>query len=222
MRPNLILQPIHNSSTDILKCFANGKPLSSDQTHFLEWHQKQLSGAEFDPVLKYYLQLNKSHPHKYQGTFLLPHEIINFEAIKKLKERIQLFLKQKAKNVSISLNQKQFQQFIEIGTKELIFWHGNQFLTGAPMFPGGTPPVIFFQWGNFFGIVKYLVLAGEKALKANLLIYFEDMQDRNLDQCVIEYNHRLTLEVEQQNTLLMQHDLNPEEHQHFLIKQAHI
>lgn len=221
MRPHLLLQPIHNSSADILKCFMDDRPLSSDQLQFLDWHQKQLSNEKFDPVLQYYLKLNKTRPRQFQGTFLLPDEIMNFEAIQKLKERIKLSLNQNAKNVSISLNEKQYVEFMELNTNELIFWHGNQYLTGAPMFPGGTPPVIFFQLGNYFGIVKYLVLAGEKTLKANFFIYFEDMHDRKLDQCVIEYHHRLNDDLRRQNDLLLKQKLEPSSYHHFLIKQAY-
>ncbi|MHB1946512.1 MAG: hypothetical protein ACYCQI_00175 [Gammaproteobacteria bacterium] len=217
MKPSLILQPTHQSSADILKSFTDGKPLSPDQLHFLDWQQKQLSSAQFDPVLKYYLQFNKMHTEKHRGSFLLHDEIINHEAIQKLKERIKLFLQQKAK-VAIPLNQNQFLKFLELTMNELIFWHGNQLLTGAPMYPGGIPPVIFLQWGNYFGIVKYLVLSGEKALKANLMIYFQDMQERNLEQCVAGYQLQLEQERKAQDKVLLQHKLEPSAYQHFLVK----
>ena len=106
MRPKLILQPIHNSSADILQSFASGKPLTSDQMRFLEWHQRELSSAEFDPVLKYYLEYYKKHHQKqYQATFLLPHEELNFEDIQRLKKRIKLFIQKNAHRVAIGLSQ---------------------------------------------------------------------------------------------------------------------
>src|SRR3990167_10243984 len=114
MPTKLILQPIHNSSADILQCFAGGKPLSSAQMQFLEWHQKQLSSAEFDPVLKYYIEYYKKHHQKnYQATFLLPHEELNFEDIQRLKKRIKLFIQKNAHRVAIGLSQKQFLKFKE-------------------------------------------------------------------------------------------------------------
>jgi hypothetical protein len=221
MRPSLILQPFHNSSAEIIKSFSNGKPISPDQLHLLELHQKELSNTTFDPILDYYLALHKKHPQKYQGTFLLHHEAINFEDIQKLKERIRTVLKEKNQPVSIPVSVNQLRQFADLNSRELIFWYGNQYLTGAPLVPGGIPPVIYFQWGNLFGIVKYLVLAGEKALKANLLMFFEDMLERNLDQCVMDYQKKLRTELIQQNEILYQHNLEPEKYQHFLIKQAH-
>lgn len=205
MRESLILQPIHNSSTDILRSFATGKPLSGDQINFLDWHQKELSSPSFDPVLRFYLQLLRKRARRYHASFLLPHEELNFADIEKLKKRIQIFLKEKASQVTISLTEKQLLKFKELTSKELLFWHGNQFLTGAPFFPGGIPPVIFFQWGNLFGVVKYVILPGEKALKTNILIYFEDMQDRYLDQCVLDYNQHLENEIKLQKETLINH-----------------
>lgn len=214
----LILQPIHPNSTDILRCFALGKPLSSEQQNFLEWHQQQLSSAEFDPVLKYYIESNKKRRKKYQTTFLLPHEELNKEDIQRLKKRIKIFLQNKNRQIVISITQKQFLQFKELNLHELIFWHGNQTLTGAPFFPGGIPPVIFFQWGNLFGVVKYVILSEEKSLKSNILIYFEDMVDRDLNRCVQEYTQRLDMALEQQNKILTNFAIEPPILDQFLIK----
>lgn len=219
MRPKLILQPIHTTSADILKNFAGGKPLSSEQRQFLEWHQKQLSSAEFDPIFQYYIEYYKKHQQKkYQGTFLLPHEELNFEDMVRLKKRIALFIQKKANRVVIPLTQKQFLQFKQYNIQELIFWRGNQTLTGAPYVPGGIPPVIFFQWGNLFGVVKYVILAEEKALRSNILIYFEDMIDRNLDQCVVEYQRKLTQELAEQQEIISEYKVDSPTFDQFLIK----
>lgn len=217
-RPTFILQPVGDSSTEILRTFAHDKPLNPEQINFLNFHQKQLSSKEFDPILRYYLQ-RYTGDNKFHTSFLLTHEIINHESIKQLKKRIQILLtNQPKKSVSIPFTQKQFLEFKQAGIGELIFWHGNQFLTGAPSFPGGTPPVLFFQWGNFFGIVKYVVLAEEKALKTNILIYFEDRQDRELDLCVKEYNLRIDSEKRQQHDLLLENKIEPVRFKEFLIK----
>lgn len=217
-RPTLILQPIHNSSSDILKTFAMGKPLSPEQRHYLEWHDKQLSSHEFDPILKYYIESYKKHYGQYQASFLLPHEVMNFEDVQRLKKRIALFLRENKGRLAIPFTQQQLVQFNDYTAQELIYWHGNQFLTGAPFIPGGIPPVIFFQWGNYFGIVKYCVLPGEKGLKANILVYFEDRDDRLIDECVKNYNDQFQIELLHQNQILMEHHIEPEAFDQFLIK----
>lgn len=204
MRPRLILQPIHESSADILKTFAEGKPLTNEQQHFLEWHQKELN-AWYDPVLKYYLD-SRRKKREYQGTFLLPHEEMNFEAIQALKKRIHATLRNKFSHAIIKINQKQFLTFKQLAVHELIFWRGNQFLTGSPFYPSGIPPVIFFQWGNLFGVVKYLVLSAEKTLKANILVYFEDLQDRELEQCVNQFNEHLKNDIQLQHEFVLENE----------------
>lgn len=196
MRPQLILQPIHNSSADILKSFALGRPLNCEQIHFLNWHQKELSNMLIDPLLKYYLKLKADHR---PSSFLLPCEEINTHSIASLKKRLQATLQSGHHQAVIQLTYKQFLEFKEYSFPELIFWHGNQFLTGAPFYPSCVPPVIFFQWGNYFGIVKYVALPGEKSLKANVLIYFEDMQDRHINECVENYNQQLKNDIAMQN-----------------------
>src|SRR5579883_1087206 len=217
MQQHLFLQPIHSSSAGILHSFLEGKNLSTDQTHFLEWHQKQLSNAFYDPILNYYLRSQQHKQHDYHGVFLLPHEAMNLDAIQLLKKRIQASLKNYHSAI-ISVTQQQFLDFREYTIQDLIFWHGNQYLTGAPFFPGGIPPVIYFQWGNTFGIVKYVILADEKDLKANVLIYFEDMQERNLDECVADYEKTLKMELDAQQTLLNENKIETPSLHHFIIK----
>lgn len=214
-KPQLILQPYHASTVDLLKCFAQGTPLSCDQLNFVEWHQQQLNSAEFDPVYKYYIESAKKK-HAVSKSFILS-EQFNAESIKQFKKRLNLFLQQKT-SVIFSLTQEQFEKFKELNIHELIFLHGDQLLTNAPFIPGGLPPVIYFQWGNLFGVVKYVILAGEKALKANLLIYFEDSQERNLDQCVLDYQNKLKTELELQKNILHDHKIEPPAFDHFIIK----
>ena len=204
IRPALLLQlqPIHSSSADILRCFAEDKPLTAEQVEFLDWHQYMLNHPDMDPLLQYYLKSHAKLRGVRHASFLLPHEIMNLDAIELLKKRIRLFLKEKRDRVSLQLTHQQYIDFKTFTIQEIIYWHGNQFLTGAPFYPGGLPHVIYFQWGNFFGIVKHTVLMGEKAVKGNLLLYFEDMQDRDLNQCVDEDNHHLEKTIELQNTIL--------------------
>jgi hypothetical protein len=191
-RSVLILQPIHNTSADIFKRFHLGQPLSSEQFHLLDSHRQQLSSRDFDPILEYYLHAQE----KKHLSFILPYEKINREAIKSLKKRLRLMLqKNSAQQAAISFTPEQFAKFKQYTMQELIFWHGNQSLTGAPSYPSCIPPIIYFQWGNQFGIVKQSVLAGEKALKANILVYFEDRQERNLENCVADYKKHLAEQI---------------------------
>lgn len=203
MREILILEPIHNTSADLLRCFANGKPLTPEQINFLDWHSTELSNPKLDPVLKYYLEtLRKKREQRFKTSFLVPHEQINKEDIQKLKKRLQIFLKEKNSHVVIPVTPKQLEDFQAIASEELIYYHGNQYLTGAPFFAGGIAPMIYFQWGNFFGVVKYCVLPEEKSLKANIMIYFEDMQDRDMNQFVKDYAYHLQRDVQLQHEML--------------------
>ncbi|GEM_PF-1585694 len=207
-RPTLILHPLHQSTADIVHRFTLGKPLSPDQMNYIDWHQIELSDPQFDSILKYYLKSRSSHAAHLHTSFLLPHEIMNKESIELLKKRIAILLKENQSNrIVMQLTHKQFLEFKEYTIHDLIFWHGNQFLTGAPFYPSGTPPLILFQWGNNFGIIKYVVIAGEKAVMGNLLLYFEDMQERTLDRCVQDYNKRMEDEIKLQNKLFESHKI---------------
>ncbi|MCD6040341.1 MAG: hypothetical protein K0S27_1741 [Gammaproteobacteria bacterium] len=200
-RSTLILHPLHPTTTDIVKRFAQRKSLTSEQLNFLHWHSAQLSDSNFDPILRYYLSSHRKSKKHSNTSFLLPHEEMNREAIALLKKRLNLMLQGRSEQpVAIQMTQKQFLQFRQYTIQDLIFWHGNQFLTGAPFYPGGIPPLILFQWGNLFGIIKYGVIGGEKAMMGNLLLYFEEMQERTLEQCVKDYQKRRMEKTQLQNS----------------------
>lgn len=162
---------------------AESKPLTSSEWNFLYQHQKTLSNVHFDPVLSYYLK-NQNHLHEH--SFLLPNEKFDSEAAKKLKKRIQILLKAK-KAVNLQATPRQLRNLNAVSAKDLIFFHGNQFLTGAPFQLGGVPHTIFFQWGNLFGVAKYHILSGEKSLASNVLVRFEMLKDRQLAEAVKHY-----------------------------------
>jgi hypothetical protein len=216
-QPTLILQPIHQSSADILKCFAIGKPLSSEQINFLEWHQHQLSSAEFDPIYKYYINSIKKK-NKLAASFLLPSEELNAETIRLLKKRLSLFLQKKLTHACVSFMQNQFLAFIALNKHELIFWDNNEFLKGAPLFPHGLPPVFYFQWGNLFAVVKYVMITKEAVLKPNIIIYFEDRQDRDLKQCIHDYEHTLKHEIDIQHSILYENKIDPSTFNEFIVQ----
>lgn len=217
LNPKLILQPIHNTTADILKCFSLGVPLSCDQLNFVASHQHQLSSHEFDPVYQYYIESAKNK-HKNSGSFLLSSELLTTESMKKLKQRLSLFLQKKSSHVLIGLTHDQFLKFRELNINELIFWHGNQYLTGAPFFPGGLPPVIYFQWGNLFGILLHTFSANALELKPKAIIHFEDRFERNLEQCVDDYQKTMKNELKLQQTILNENKIEAPLFDHFIIK----
>ncbi len=186
--PSLVLQPLTYSTADIVKCFVLGKPLSPDQINYLDWHRGELSNVKFEPILKYYLKPPKDSDHDFYSSILLPHEIMNRETVTLLKKRIDTMIKEsKSKSVDVNLSHKEFLELRRYSIQDLIFWRGNQFLTGAPFYPGSVPSVIHFQWGNYFGIIKQGFIAGEKSGTGNLLLHFEKMKERTLEQCVLDY-----------------------------------
>lgn len=188
-KPKLILTPQADPLAQLEQHFLEGKPLSAAERDYIFWHSPQLSNTRFDSLLRYYLH------RKSIGSFLLPTLEINEALIKQLKRRLKYMLDHLHHGVEVHMTPEQFQAFRLIIDNELIYYHGNQSLTGAPYFSGGLPHIIYFQWGNYLGVVKYQILPGEKYLKANLLIYFEDLEERLLNQAVKDYEkeHALTL-----------------------------
>ena len=204
MKPKLVEKPNDYALQQLLVNFASGVPLSADQLNFLNNHEKALSGL--DPVLKYYLQpLHKKAQEHH--SFLMHRENFNAEAAKELKRRLQLLLTDKGQRLKIPMTNKQFMEFKNSALPSLILYHGNQFLTGAPFYLGGIPHVVYFQWGNLFGVAKYVILAEEKALPSNVLIYFEEMHERLLEKCVRDFNKDLRHELQPRHHVAETHHL---------------
>lgn len=190
---------------DLLVSLSDSKPLSCDQLNFLYRHEKTLSTHGLDPVLNYYLKHYKNKKSDLHS-FLLPSEKINRENALQLKKRLKLLVSEKKSHAQFELTPTQFHELKQASYPELILYHGNQFLTGAPFYTSGIPHVVFFQWGNLFGVVKYIMLPDEKTLKSNILIYVEDMEERYIDECVKEYIHHMKDELSaiKQQQLVMQ------------------
>jgi|SRR5688572_11332651 len=185
MNPTLIAQPYAHWIADILARFEDGKPLSSDQLHFLLSHEKTLSSHALDLVIKYYLT---QHPHAEKGlAFTLPQEKINHVNAHDIKDAVENLLKYDLSHVDLKMSVDQFLQFKSVGLHELIFWHGPQFLSRTIPFPNAAPLVLYFQWGKLFGVVKVHAHTESLLLDGNVLIYFEDMDLRSLNQCVLDY-----------------------------------
>ena len=196
MKPKLVHKPNNYTYHKLLVNFAGGVPLTPDQLNFIYRHEKTLSTHGLDPVLKYYL---KSFHRKTseQHSFLMHKENFDAESAKELKKRLNLLLKDKKRGerIHLSISPQQYLQFKNAAHPSLILYHGNHFITGAPFHPGGIPHTIFFQWGNLFGVAKYVVLPEERALKSNVLIYFEDRHERNLNQYVEDIKKEMQHEL---------------------------
>jgi hypothetical protein len=186
VKPTLKNEPSDYALKTLLVNFQDSKPLTPDQLNFLYQYEKALSGPLLDPIIKYYLKHYFPLSHH---SFLLPSEVLNRGSIEQLKRRLNILLKNKGAHVRWRFSPEQFNKFREIAHRELILFHGNQFLTGAPFHPGGIPYTIYFQWGNLFGVAKYVVLPDERAMKSNVLIYIEDMLEKPLIECIYKYNH---------------------------------
>ncbi|HEU5281091.1 MAG TPA: hypothetical protein VFU82_03830 [Gammaproteobacteria bacterium] len=184
-KPSLTLKPHGDYALESIKVkFANGQPLSADQFNFIYRHEKTLSAHHLDAINTYYLKASRQ---KSESSFLFHGNALNQAGVKQLQKRIQALIAENSDHLSFQLKPEVFLQFRAATVNELILYHGNQFLTGAPFFPGGIPYTLYFQWGNLFGVAKYQMLPDEKDIKGNALIYFEDMHDRLLEECVHQY-----------------------------------
>lgn len=196
MKPKLRNEPYTQNILAVR--FANGEPLSADQHHFLLSHEKALSHHGYDPILRYYLKAERAKQAEHHS-FLMPSDEVNDEAVKLLQKRASIFLQNnKTPQVEFKMKPEQFLKFRALTIGELILYHGNQFLTGAPFYPAGIPYTLYFQWGNLFGVAEYVVIPEQKALEGNVLIHFEMMHERNINQCVHDYqaSHKIELKHE--------------------------
>lgn len=192
--------------SDTLKCLSERRPLSSDQINFLSQHEKTLGIYVIDSDVQHYLEYSKKHLNQVLP-MVFPKTIINYLIFHRIKQWVKILLKNKLMHVHLNMSLKQFMQFKMVGMNELIFWHGNQFLTGAPFYPGGIPTYVFFQWGNLFGVVKYNIVSGEKAVLGNLLICIEEMHERYFSQCIADYTHQLKSQEQARNEGVRCHPL---------------
>lgn len=186
MKPTLLAQPYAHWIADILTRFEDGKPLTCDQLNFLISHEKTLSNHALDLVLKYYLSSQHKEADK-SLSFTIPTERIDHFQAHELRDAVKNLLKHELTHVDLKMSLDQFLQFKAVGLHELIFWHGPQFLSRTCAFPGAVPLVLYLQWGKLFGVVKLNSVVENFTLDGNILIYFEDMDDRNLNKCVLDY-----------------------------------
>jgi len=162
-----------------------GHPLPTDLEGFLERHREALTLSKpelthdlpFDPVRQY--------AKKREGS-------LHFIARMKQINPIYLYwtlaqeLSGSHAGKEIPLSLEQVEQ-LKYSINTLYYFHGNVDVTGAPLILGGVTPVLFFQWGNFLGIIKYVVTPGEKALIGNLLLYVEEIEELQVEESLVKY-----------------------------------
>lgn len=187
-------------TTSIRKMYLEGKPLSSAQRHYL-WFNHHKLGYEFERMAKYYQLTKKAESQRH--SFINPRDILSSNDIQAMHRRLELMLASVKNGIELKFTPAQFLA-LKNAIGELIFYHGNQVLTGAPFFAGGVSRVDFFQWGNLLGVVKYEELLSEKGVEGNFLIHFEGMKDRTILQSIQDYQRH------QHQTLQQQAHLNPQ------------
>lgn len=200
----------------IIKAYEQGRPLTAAERNIVLFSDKYF-GPLHDEIMRFYqlgpwakkAEVKKNPPAKkppIQASFLIPHGISSPTDFEDTQQRLQNVLARAGYGVEVVLTPAQFillrniippTQFfhLENTIEELLYYQGNQLLAGAPFFEGGVPRVDFFQWGNLMGVVKYEELLGEKGIEGNILIYFEDLQDRTLLHAMHDYLvHHLAIE----------------------------
>lgn len=214
--PALIPQPYAHWIADILLKFEDGKPLSSDQLNFLISHENTLSNHALDLVLKYYLASHHS-PDKHLS-FTVPEEKINLINAHDIRDAVENLLHHQLSHVDLKMSHDQFLQFKAVGFHELLFWHGPQFLSRTTPFPNAIPLVLYFQWGKLFGVVKLNARMDTLVMDGNVLIYFEDLHNRSLNQCVLDYSkkHKIIHEISPTNKIDLSYIETPSQKLSFL------
>lgn len=214
--PALIAQPYAHWIADILARFEDGKPLSSDQLNFLVSHEKTLCNHALDLVIKYYLSSHHS-PDKHLS-FTVPAEKINRVNSHEIRDAVENLLHQELSHIDLKMSVDQFLQFKAVGFHELIFWHGPQFLSRTMQFSNSAPLVLYLQWGKLFGVVKLNAHMDSFVMDGNVLIYFEDVNRRSLNQCVLDYSkkHEIKHELSLENKVDISCIKTPEQQLSFL------
>jgi hypothetical protein len=161
-----------------------------------KFNRKRVVAHKLDQSLKKYLSTKKMDVTS--NYFLFHKKRLKAADIKTFYNTVKKLLK-KTTHVIYRLTALQFDTIKSlfdvyarnVGDQLVIYWHGNQTITGAPLVLGGHQHVEYFQWGNLYGIVKYQKLPGEEINTSNLLIYFENRRERNFKQCLDELLLRL-------------------------------
>lgn len=211
MKPRIINQPFPHWIADILEKFENGQPLSSDQLNFLMMHEKTLGSHELDLVIKYYLSSHAKDTAKTLS-FTLPTAKIDSNNLSEVHNAVENLLQHGISHVDLQISAEQFMQFKAAGFNELVFWHAPQFLSRTWPVPGITPMTLYFQWGKLFGVVKLNEFDNNFILDGNVLIFFEDLNLRSVNQCVLDYtkHHKIDLTPQSKQEMNLSLEKNQE------------
>lgn len=169
--------------------------------------KERVLAHKIDQDLKKYAELHSKPKKKLTVTsnyFLLHKNEFDSADIATFYHSLDKLLVGTNANIVYELTPKQFAAIMptldiyvrNANDQLMIYLHGNQLITGAPLIIGGYPHLNYFQWGNLYGVVKYEEQEGEEVYEANLLIYFEDRHERKLEQCIQDLLHRLQHEAE--------------------------
>jgi hypothetical protein len=195
-------QQLHKlSPNDALQLLARleqeGKPIPRELLNFAKYGKYPLSITHdtIEREIEYALHNFYEHRPSYLERQLKKLGGVNLNlknastiaiTIKQLYQQVYYDVLKQGKGIELHLTQQQFAEIRPIISK-IMYFHGNQTLTGAPYFMGGVPHVFFFQWGNLLGVIRYTSAPTEKALIGDLLVYFEDLEDRTFEETMQEY-----------------------------------
>lgn len=113
---------------------------------------------------------------------------ISAVTVTELYQQLEKKLLNQDKGLELMLTPQEFAA-IRPTIARIMYFHGNQALTSAPYFAGGIPQFVYFQWGNFLGVAKYASIGGERSSKGNVLVYFEELRERTLEECVLKHQN---------------------------------
>ncbi len=199
MKPSLIAEPYAHYIADILMKFENGKPLTNDQLNFLISHEKTLSNYALDLVIKYYLTAHQKTPDK-SLSFTIPQEEIDRENVISIRDAVQNLLSRNLTHIDLKMTFTQFLQFKKVGLHELVYWHGPQFLSRTFPYLRALPKIVYVQWGKLFGVINLFNPEGKVILNGDVLMYFEERNERSLTKCILDYSDTHKIEYRLANT----------------------
>jgi hypothetical protein len=200
MKPLLQLKNYPSGFSEIIKHFEAGKPLSSNQLNFIYSHQRALSNSVLDPVLRYYLLEHKLNPNK-----AIPLQVsrpdLTVASLQELKYDLHLLLRNQLTQVDLEMSEEQFRQFKNSGIEELVFWHGDHYMPATFYHQGSLQHRLYFQWGRMFGVVKFHFRVNGKHIEGKVLIFFQDMHEKTLKECIEAYTKQLKEQEKPQQQL---------------------
>lgn len=192
----------YNKYKQILKLILAGKPLRADQKQVLYDYCYQF-GPDFNEYLKKDW-LYPKHPSVLQkylksNSFLAHHKPLVSEAVEEILQHHPEGIDIDYQANELAEIRLSFARTRMLSIADLILVYGNQTLTSAPFMAGGLPHIEFFEWGNVFGVIKYVAVTGET--DTNILVHFEKKQEQTLEQYKLAFARKLIESLIAQNDL---------------------